>query len=141
MLGRLQQNDEQVPETKDEHKGFVQDILHWLVWRQTTHLSEDSEFFDIFDRLPSQTEGNHHHGLSGQCVTTTTPAVPATCEDLSDHQIEGLRSAGFNGRCNKIADTCYSFWIGGTLDVSSIKPKTPSSSNLSYFRPIDARKG
>ena len=26
---------------------------------------------------------------------------------------------GVNGRCNKVADTCYSFWVGGTLGVSS----------------------
>jgi geranylgeranyl transferase type-1 subunit beta len=25
---------------------------------------------------------------------------------------------GFNGRVNKPADTCYSFWVGGALDVS-----------------------
>lgn len=24
---------------------------------------------------------------------------------------------GFHGRCNKKADTCYSFWIGGTLSI------------------------
>jgi geranylgeranyl transferase type-1 subunit beta len=24
---------------------------------------------------------------------------------------------GFNGRVNKPADTCYSFWVGGVLDV------------------------
>jgi geranylgeranyl transferase type-1 subunit beta len=24
---------------------------------------------------------------------------------------------GFNGRVNKPADTCYSFWVGGALDV------------------------
>jgi len=26
---------------------------------------------------------------------------------------------GFNGRVNKPADTCYSFWAGGALDVQS----------------------
>lgn len=31
--------------------------------------------------------------------------------------------AGFNGRCNKPADTCYSFWVGGALCVST--PKKP----------------
>jgi geranylgeranyl transferase type-1 subunit beta len=25
--------------------------------------------------------------------------------------------AGFNGRINKPADTCYSFWVGGALNV------------------------
>lgn len=26
---------------------------------------------------------------------------------------------GCNGRLNKDPDTCYSFWVGGSLDVSS----------------------
>lgn len=35
--------------------------------------------------------------------------------------------AGFNGRCNKVADTCYSFWVGGTLSVTSLPlPLSPS---------------
>jgi geranylgeranyl transferase type-1 subunit beta len=24
---------------------------------------------------------------------------------------------GFNGRCNKVADSCYCWWVGGTLSV------------------------
>lgn len=32
----------------------------------------------------------------------------------NDHE-----NGGFNGRVNKSADTCYSFWVGGALDVSS----------------------
>jgi prenyltransferase beta subunit len=29
-----------------------------------------------------------------------------------------LEWTGFNGRCNKIADTCYAFWVHGSLSVS-----------------------
>lgn len=32
-----------------------------------------------------------------------------------DHE---LQWAGFNGRPNKIADTCYSWWVCGSLAVS-----------------------
>jgi prenyltransferase beta subunit len=31
---------------------------------------------------------------------------------------ENLQYVGFNGRHNKLADTCYSFWVGASLDVS-----------------------
>lgn len=39
---------------------------------------------------------------------------------------------GFNGRCNKIADTCYTWWTQGTLAVlgllnASFPPSSPSS--------------
>lgn len=30
---------------------------------------------------------------------------------------ENTRFVGFNGRCNKVADTCYCWWVGGTLQV------------------------
>lgn len=43
---------------------------------------------------------------------------------LSETQIENLKqwclnrqTTGFNGRVNKPWDTCYSFWIGSTLNV------------------------
>lgn len=43
---------------------------------------------------------------------------------LSRRQVERLRawclfrqSSGFQGRPNKPVDTCYSFWVGGTLQV------------------------
>ena len=28
-----------------------------------------------------------------------------------------MEAAGMQGRCNKLPDTCYSFWIGGTLQM------------------------
>ncbi|KAF4835728.1 Geranylgeranyl transferase type-1 subunit beta [Colletotrichum tropicale] len=30
---------------------------------------------------------------------------------------ENTRFVGFNGRCNKVADTCYCWWVGGTLQM------------------------
>jgi geranylgeranyl transferase type-1 subunit beta len=46
-------------------------------------------------------------------------------DDASDNVSESsytddmsqLIYVGFNGRCNKVADTCYSWWIGATLKV------------------------
>jgi geranylgeranyl transferase type-1 subunit beta len=43
-----------------------------------------------------------------------------------------LEWTGFNGRCNKIADTCYAFWVHGSLSVrlSSL----PSALAMRYAR-------
>ncbi|KAJ9133252.1 Prenyltransferase and squalene oxidase [Pleurostoma richardsiae] len=30
---------------------------------------------------------------------------------------ESIRYIGFNGRCNKIADTCYTWWVSGALSI------------------------
>lgn len=38
-------------------------------------------------------------------------------EDLLKQETD---TVGVNGRCNKIADTCYVFWVGGALDVSGL---------------------
>ena len=40
---------------------------------------------------------------------------------LASRQInsDDRNHGGFNGRVNKPADTCYSFWVGGAMDVGS----------------------
>ncbi|KAM0323720.1 hypothetical protein ACHAQA_008657 [Verticillium albo-atrum] len=44
-------------------------------------------------------------------------ALPRTLADLSLD--ENKHFVGFNGRCNKVADTCYCWWVGGTLAMLS----------------------
>jgi geranylgeranyl transferase type-1 subunit beta len=39
--------------------------------------------------------------------------------DLLPQNADSLVWAGFSGRSNKIADTCYCFWVTGALDVST----------------------
>ena len=38
-------------------------------------------------------------------------------EKVSNLEQEEAEAAGMQGRCNKLGDTCYSFWIGGTLQM------------------------
>lgn len=75
-----------------------ENLIRWLVSRQIPfeHQDEYSEDYEA-------------------------PAI-GTDEGGGDKNIElGLDGipiwAGFNGRCNKRGDTCYSFWVGGSLDV------------------------
>jgi geranylgeranyl transferase type-1 subunit beta len=35
---------------------------------------------------------------------------------------DNLRFVGFGGRCNKPADTCYCWWVGGALSVEFLNP-------------------
>lgn len=39
-------------------------------------------------------------------------------EALCGLSLDETSCVGFNGRCNKVADTCYCWWVGGTLSVS-----------------------
>ena len=48
--------------------------------------------------------------------------------DLPSVQLEGLKrwcirrqQSGFQGRPHKPVDTCYSFWIGASLNVSDVR--------------------
>lgn len=49
-------------------------------------------------------------------------AVAALEQSLIDVSAEEMRWVGVNGRCNKVADTCYTFWVGGSLAVSTFLP-------------------
>ncbi|KAI4120567.1 MAG: hypothetical protein LQ347_007075 [Umbilicaria vellea] len=44
-------------------------------------------------------------------AVTHAPPLPLRISD------EEIQWAGMNGRCNKPADTCYSFWAGGALAI------------------------
>ena len=44
------------------------------------------------------------------------PPAPYTTPGQEGY-IDGKLTGGFCGRINKRGDTCYSFWVGGALDV------------------------
>ena len=84
-------------------------LITWLASRQTAQLEEPDEP-DSEDEQPQVSEtgplADRIHGL---------PNVEAP-------EAETITCAGFNGRCNKYADTCYSFWNGATLVVCDALP-------------------
>lgn len=47
-----------------------------------------------------------------------------------------VQYTGMNGRANKIADTCYAFWVGGALDVSTFYRLKAAEGSLHH---IDTR--
>lgn len=88
--------------------------IRWLVSRQTGILAEGDEpdadevgTTDVVahDSEPATAEARNPHGFG------TFPGGPRDCTRLE------LQWAGFNGRCNKIADTCYCFWTKGALST------------------------
>ncbi|KAB2572272.1 Geranylgeranyl transferase type-1 subunit beta [Lasiodiplodia hormozganensis] len=71
----------------------------WLVARQTLALDEEDEEPDVA-KTPA---GVKLHGLPSQTTAAGDP--------------DFLQWAGFNGRCNKIADTCYAWWVCASLSM------------------------
>ena len=43
--------------------------------------------------------------------------TPGQKQKLGSWCLRRQSTGGFQGRCNKLVDTCYSFWIGGTLQM------------------------
>ena len=70
----------------------------WLLDRQTTFVEEYSDESNTSEGEHNETDLNN----AKDAVTTTSPG--------SHEEI-----VGFNGRTNKMADTCYCFWNSGAL--------------------------
>ncbi|EEP82990.1 predicted protein [Uncinocarpus reesii 1704] len=98
-------------------------LIEWLAFRQTNILVEEDVQSGITDE-----EGSHQtmeHSNSTPCSIeeqiSSLPVLPTS----SEWPLENRNCAGFNGRANKLADTCYSFWVTGSLAVYTQIPLTP----------------
>ena len=97
------------------------DLIRWLLHRQTQYINLVDEELGLYEadpvEKPSPDKQSSFSGSQPAPVSTSVEdgrgAAPPDIVSLD----EDLRSAGFNGRCNKVADTCYSFWVGGSLAV------------------------
>lgn len=85
-------------------------LVNWLASRQTDDLGEEDEEDEEEAEATVEQEMNAGTGSLDERVR----ALPGLREIAGDT----IPCAGFNGRCNKVADTCYSFWNGATLLVS-----------------------
>lgn len=118
LLGKLPR---QTTESKNEgamSAEFVKNVTKWLVSRQTLMLHEEDELPMADEEPPDMTPKifppTFH--VQGAFPVSVADAILLNASiEISTHD---LQWAGFNGRCNKVADTCYAFWVGGTLGVS-----------------------
>ncbi|KAJ5215027.1 hypothetical protein N7468_010706 [Penicillium chermesinum] len=88
-------------------------LVAWLASRQTGEIdSDDEEEEDEEEDEDSGAEGpslQEDGGSIEQKILSLPNLTPLTPDSIP--------CAGFNGRCNKVADTCYSFWNGATLMI------------------------
>jgi geranylgeranyl transferase type-1 subunit beta len=78
-------------------------LITWLASRQTAQLEEPQED-EVDEQIKVAETGSLDDRVRGLPNVQPIEADTISC-------------AGFNGRCNKYADTCYSFWNGATLVV------------------------
>lgn len=94
-------------------------LIRWLVARQTVELGDEDE--EDEEEGPSNTENPADSNVQDLSGAVHSLSLDKSIDMLPSilAPIEGsLQWAGFNGRSNKYADTCYSFWNSATLEVS-----------------------
>lgn len=103
--------------------------MNWLASRQTDNLGEEDDENEDEDENENEDETKSSDekgaGTETGSVAERVLALPSLTEIAGDT----IACAGFNGRCNKVADTCYSFWNGATLlvSISSVNRSNPRS--------------
>ncbi|KAJ6092939.1 Terpenoid cyclases/protein prenyltransferase alpha-alpha toroid [Penicillium sp. IBT 16267x] len=88
-------------------------LLSWLASRQTGELGEEEEEED--EEEEEETEARVLDTQPTEDVTKSLEEKIIALPGLTALATDSIPCAGFNGRCNKFADTCYSFWNGATL--------------------------
>jgi geranylgeranyl transferase type-1 subunit beta len=98
MLNRLPNSATKSETTQKPGLTNLPATIRWLVSRQLGYNEGDNK------------EKPDSHGIKLAGVYQDEPLVP-------DLNLQDEKFVGFNGRCNKNADTCYAFWVGASLDV------------------------
>lgn len=83
--------------------------------------------FDSTDTPPSETKQTSTPSFTklGSRPATEADSTPTNL-DASPDSVAG-ECTGLSGRTNKIADTCYAFWVGASLSVSNPLSRFPQS--------------
>ncbi|KAL9605133.1 MAG: hypothetical protein Q9219_000067 [cf. Caloplaca sp. 3 TL-2023] len=108
LLGRLPDTTRRAQSTKSwpsEHS--MKRLVRWLVSRQTSLLREAD------DTVP--TENGYESSIEIEIASCVPPEYFVPDEFDIEPWGDELQFAGLTGRCNKPADTCYTFWAGGSL--------------------------
>ncbi|OCK83935.1 geranylgeranyl transferase type I beta subunit [Lepidopterella palustris CBS 459.81] len=87
--------------------------LHWLASRQTATLDDDDAYDTNKDGTNSSAtchDADSFAKLSGFPPKNSESSYKGQPTSQFETQWTGM-----NGRCNKIADTCYAFWVTGSL--------------------------
>ena len=132
FLGRIQHSRLEDARLPDLAGISLESSVRWMLDRQTTYLEEVDEYNEESGDLANiDTDSGPVSGSpSRPPQQTSTPATflphigalyiderPRASPPTINLREEDLRWAGFNGRHNKVADTCYCFWNTGAIAV------------------------
>ncbi|KAI4102307.1 MAG: hypothetical protein LQ339_004662 [Xanthoria mediterranea] len=96
----------------------VERMLGWLVNLQTSLLQEeDLSISDSTEAIAQLGLENEAQQTPVESTQVLSPEDPLTDGVDAEPLYDELQWAGLTGRCNKVADTCYTFWAGGSLTI------------------------
>ncbi|KAI9373303.1 serine/threonine protein kinase [Aspergillus egyptiacus] len=130
FLSRLSNDSQQTALMSPGSKKF-ETLVRWLVSRQTAELDGGDEEEGSEDA--GGPEDNNVQAITKVIVGLSLDENIDQLPDLPPPSMETLQWAGFNGRCNKYADTCYSFWNTATLDMLGELPMIDAGRNRQYL--------
>ena len=129
------------------------ETIRWLTHRLTTAINETDE--DLAEHVPTSSpvnptpplalESDHEYlgetlgepsfvKISSRPVSIKEANRPYdTAEEFLEECQKPVSWTGFCGRCNKVADTCYVFWVGASLKVSCV-PRCVQSNECHVFK-------
>ncbi|KAF2710508.1 geranylgeranyl transferas-like protein type i beta subunit [Pleomassaria siparia CBS 279.74] len=117
------------PQTSDGRLRGISNLpltLHWLASRQTLTLDHEDAVDTHGDETDSAATCHDAHSFV-KLQSYPSIAGKQSFMGLSESHFE-MQWVGINGRCNKIADTCYAYWVStplkvlGHLDLVDTKP-------------------
>uniref|UniRef100_A0AAQ6AMP1 Geranylgeranyl transferase type-1 subunit beta n=1 Tax=Amphiprion ocellaris TaxID=80972 RepID=A0AAQ6AMP1_AMPOC len=93
-----------------------------------------------YDNGFGQGAGRESHGGWTYCAIASLCLMGRLEEALSQRELDRIRrwcimrqQSGFHGRPNKPVDTCYSFWVGATLELLDVFQYTNFDRNRSFI--------
>jgi geranylgeranyl transferase type-1 subunit beta len=114
FLDRLPLPSSQKPDGVVRGITNLPDTLKWLVSRQTVTLDTD-DVDTLNDETDTSESCNDAHSFVKLGAFVSTQAESNVKGNPGVHF--ELQWLGVNGRCNKVADTCYAYWVSAPLKL------------------------
>ena len=141
LLGRLPRKDSKSEDLGMMNSEFLERLTQWLISRQTSVLYEDEESSMVQDESFNQVMTNESKGFVVKGSHPSRQQSGANLDNVALHVPQDDRPCvGVNGRCNKVADTCYTFWAGGSLAVSVALPQNFVIEKALIWRHLDTQQ-
>ncbi|KAL8773118.1 MAG: hypothetical protein Q9209_001794 [Squamulea sp. 1 TL-2023] len=118
LLGKLQSSPNPSRPTQVwPSEDSVKQMLRWLVCLQTPVLQEEDSLNSHATEVMAGVELDNgaQQTKPVEATQVVSPEDPLIDGVGAEPLYDELRWAGLTGRCNKAADTCYTFWTGGSL--------------------------